>query len=229
MSRGGKRSGAGRPIKGKDQRKPVTVSIELPVLEALRQEARLSKLSLADVFNQRLKTSLEMSPPEALSDSYSEILNLSDKLNEELNAPTDENLNPLPPAPSLDDLRKSLSRMCQRQNVDRHSKAVQYWRKHYREDKHFRRMMDQIGRLLHKDLVTLIFVFFLPIKIHQEAQALTCLEYDQFRIAIGRLLQGERDLKKAMSGFEETYRDAVKLMLKQEGRFAEYFYLSEDD
>jgi hypothetical protein len=229
MGSGGKREGAGRPTKGKNQRKAVTVSIELPALAALRQEARFSRLSLADVFNQRLKTSLETSPPEILSASYSEILNLSYQLDQEIKAATDENLKRLPPVPSVEKLRKSLSRMCQRQNVDRHSKAVQYWRKHYREDKRFRRMMDQIGRLLHKDLVTLIFDAVLPIKTHQEALALTCLEYDHFRIVIGRLLKGERDLKKAMSGFEETYRDAVKLMLKQEGRFTEYFYLSEDD
>jgi len=229
MTSGGKRPGAGRPTKGKDQRKAVTVSIELPLLEALRQEAKLSKLSLADVFNQRLKKSLASSPPETVNDGYSEILRLSDELNQELNAATDENLNPLPAVPSLEAIRESLFQMCQRQYVDRHSKAVQYWRKHYREDKHFRRTMDKMGRLLHKDLVTLIFDAVLPINTHEEALALTCLEDDQLKIAVYRLLNGEQDLKVVMSGFEETYRDAVKQMLNQAGKFAEYFYLSEPD
>ena len=231
MSSGGKRSGAGRPTKGDLPRKAVTVSIELPLLKALRQQAEVLNVSLADVFNLRLKESMQKQPKpdETTNSAYTELIRLSDEFEQKLNAPLDEDLNELPPVPTYQELEAGIQEMRRtRIEVNRSKAEIQYWRKRYRQDRSFKSAMNQLGRHTHAEFPNVIMDNVTPVKLHREALALACLEPDQQKLVAFRLLNREKDLKKAVAGFVESFREAAKAIDRQEGSLIPAYYFSSE-
>lgn len=138
---------------------------------------------------------------------YDQLLKQVDDFDRELEAlPLDD--DEAPAVPTSKELEVQL-RAWTSIHINRHSKEVQYWRKQYRQDKAFRKAMDHLAAWTHERFRDLVLDNRLPLASHDEALALSLLPAKALKITAVRLLQGERDLKQALKGYEETFRQAV--------------------
>lgn len=235
MTRGGKREGAGRPTKDGIPRKKLTLALRTDLLAQLTGQAEALGISLADHVNHLLATQLQPTAPAArLTKTRPQIENSipnlkftvqADQIHEEdpglydrLLKQVDDFDRDLAALP-LEDAKsekiptyKELASLLQGWTsgyINRRSQQVQYWRKHYRQDGAFRKAMDHLGAWTHEHFRDLLLDNRLPLATHDEALALSVLPAKALKITAVRLLKGERDLKRALKGYEETFRQAV--------------------
>lgn len=240
MTRGGKRKGAGRPTKDGISRKKLTLALRTDLLAQLIGQAQALGISLADHVNQLLAAQLQPAasaakPGKALPTLekslpthkpatpakpsqaadltlFDRLLKQVDDLDRELARPLEEEESERVPTPKE---LQSLLQGWDGNYINRRSQPVQYWRKHYRQDPAFRKAMDHLAAWIHADFRELLLDNRLPIGTHDEALALSVLPAKALKLTAARLLKGERDLKQALKGFEETFRQAVTHQRRQ--------------
>lgn len=234
MTRGGKRDGAGRPTKDGIPRKKLTLALRTDLLAQLIGQSQALGMSLADHVNQMLAAQLQPSAsaaepvkaqvsfeksipnqkpaaPAVQSQKvdptlYDRLLKQVDDLDRELALPLDDDESEKVPTPKE---LQSLLQGWTGNYINRRSQPIQYWRKHYRQDGAFRKAMDHLAAWTHADFRDLLLDNRLPIGTHDEALALSVLPAKALKLTAARLLKGERDLKRALKGYEESFRQAV--------------------
>lgn len=235
MTRGGKRKGAGRKAQIGIHRRRLTVALREDLLSEIIHQAEALKISLNDHLNHMLAAQLQSSvfAPDQTGDKeqiekstkyqtiplpfeenqggdlavYDQLLKQVDDFDRELEVlPLDD--EEAPAVPTSKELEVQL-RAWTSIHINRHSKEVQYWRKQYRQDTAFRKAMDHLAAWTHERFRDLVLDNRLPLATHDEALALSLLPAKALKITAARLLQGERDLKRALKGYEETFRQAV--------------------
>lgn len=236
--RGGKRKGAGRPAQSGIPRRRLTVALREDLLVEMTQQAEGLKISLNDHLNDLLAAQLKLSVlalgqanaegqieksskyqtlPLPFEENqrvdltvYDQLLKQVDDLDRELaSLPLEEEL-----PPTYQELEQQLWRWSS-QYVNRHAKEIQYWRKHYRQDKAFWEAMDRLASRTHTRFRELLMDNRLPISSHEEALALAELPAKTLKVVASRMLKGEKDLKQALKGHEEKFRQAVTQFRRQ--------------
>lgn len=254
MTRGGKRKGAGRKAQSGIHRRRLTVALREDLLVEITHQAEGLKISLNDHLNDLLAAQLQLSvlaPGQANAGGqvekstkyqtlplpfeenqgvdlavYDQLLKQVDDLDRELAVlPPDEDETESPP--TYQELEQQLWRWSS-QYVNRHSKEIQYWRKHYRQEKDFWEAMDRLASRTHARFRELLMDNRLPISSHEEALALAELPANQLKIVASRMLKGEKDLKKALKGYEEKFRQtATRHKRKANPLSSAYVFVSE--
>lgn len=254
MARGGKRKGAGRPAPSGIPRRRLTVALREDLLSEITQQAEGLKISFNNHLNDLLaaqlksfvlapdqidavgqieKSSKYQTLPLPFEENQGVDLAVYDQLLKQVDA-LDRELAVLPPdedeaesPPTYQELEQQL--WCwSSQSVNRHAKEIQYWRKHYRQDKAFWEAMDRLASRTHTRFRELLMDNRLPITFHEEALALAELPAKTLKIVASRMLKGEKDLKQALKGHEEKFRQmATRHMRKANPLSSAYVFVSE--
>lgn len=213
MTRGGKRDGAGRPTKDGISRKRVTVALREDLLTALLEQAKYKDISLADQINHLLADQLQLLdlPTGQVKAPAEQNQVVKNKEPNPVAIPLEEDKTET--VPTYQELEKQL-RNWGNNNINRHSNVIQYWRKRYRKDKTFREAMDRLAARTHEQFRNLLLDNRLPLAMHEEALALSELPPKLLKLTASRLLKGEKNLKLAVQGFEELFREAATRYLE---------------
>lgn len=245
MTRGGKRDGAGRPTKDGIPRKRVTVALREDLLAELVRQAEALGISLADHINHLLVAQLQLSSPAEVQVETNiaqtpaplagqgddlamldQMLKQVDDIDRELaTMPLDaDEAEAVPTCKELEILLRRWTSI----HINRRSNEIQYWRKHYRQDKSFREAMDHLAAWTHERFRDLLLDNRLPLATHDEALALSVLPAKVLKITAARLLKGERDLKQALRGYEEAFRQVVTQRSREKDPSHSAYYFSSE-